>query len=85
MGVVLLVLLQLGIIKFETPKMYERHFKIVHEPPPYVEETANGAVASVDIVQEDNCVVSDDVTNVKDAENLVLKDIENVNNNTNND
>lgn len=84
-GVVLLVLLQLGIIKFETPKMYERHFKIVHEPPPYVEETANGAVASVDIVQEDNCVVSDDVTNVKDAENLVLKDSENVNNNTNND
>lgn len=84
-GVVLLVLLQLGIIKFETPKMYERHFKIVHEPPPYVEETANGAVASVDIVQEDNCVVSDDVTNVNDAENLVLNNSENVNNNTNND
>ena len=84
-GVVLLVLLQLGIIKFETPKMYERHFKIVHEPPPYVEEIANGAVASVDGVQEDNCVVSDDVTNEKDAENLVLNNSENVKNNTNND
>ena len=36
-GVVFLILLQMGYIKFETVKMYERHFKNVHEPPEYVE------------------------------------------------
>ena len=30
-------------------------------------------------------LISDDVTNVNDAENLVLNNSENVNNNTNND
>lgn len=39
-GVGVLVLLQLGYIKFETPKMYERHFAIVHEPPPYEENNS---------------------------------------------
>ncbi len=36
-GIVFLVLLQLGYVKFETPVMYERHFQLVHEPPEYVE------------------------------------------------
>lgn len=43
-GIILLILLQLGYIKLETPKMYERHFKLVHEPPPYVEVPAGGFV-----------------------------------------
>lgn len=37
-GVVVLVLVQLGYIKLETAKMYDKHFKVVHEPPPYVEQ-----------------------------------------------
>ncbi|MDE6967624.1 MAG: prolipoprotein diacylglyceryl transferase [Clostridia bacterium] len=51
-GVVFLVLLQLDIIRFETPKMYDRHFKIVHEPPEF------GAVIeqSIDIDQPKNFV-----------------------------
>lgn len=36
-GIVVLVLLQTGKIKFETEKMYMKHFNIVLEPPPYVE------------------------------------------------
>ncbi len=48
-GVVFLVLLQLGIIKFETAKMYERHFQIVHEPPEYVE-----GVSDIIVEEDDN-------------------------------
>lgn len=36
-GLVVLALLQIGFVKFETPKMYDRHFKIVHEPPAFGE------------------------------------------------
>lgn len=50
-GVVFLILLQMGYIKFETVKMYERHFNNIHEPPEYVEG------------QFDNIAIDDNETN----------------------
>lgn len=45
-GIILLVLLQKGIIKLETQKMYEKHFQIVYEPPEYIESVVNDIVVN---------------------------------------
>lgn len=64
-GVVFLVLLQLGYIKLETPKMYERHFQLVHEPPEYVEPSK---VVDETVASEENCEINNDNQNINDGE-----------------
>lgn len=48
-GFVILGLLQIGFIKLETPKMYDRHFKVVHEPPAFGEPIVEQADQAVQI------------------------------------
>ena len=61
---VFIVLVQMGKIKLETEKMYERHFKIVHEPPPFEEEN--------DTIEELESIVENKLT---DEENENSNDI----------
>ena len=61
-GLVLLVLIQLGYIKLETTKMYDRHFSVVYDPPAFVEE---------DDIQIEN-------TEINDIEESILNDNNNI-------
>lgn len=68
-GIVLLVLLQLGYINLETQKMYERHFNIIYEPPAYIEGELNTST-NIDIINS--------------IDNEIDRNNENIHNNSNN-
>ena len=61
-GLVLFLLIQFGIIKLETKKMYDRHFSVVHEPPSYVDVDENNMLSDEeDSVEHDNDCMNDNV------------------------
>ena len=62
-GIVLVLLIQFGFIKLETPMMYEKHFKVVHEPPAYVDPDA---VSIPDSIDDENSFnkVNDEISDI---------------------
>lgn len=69
LALLILILLQVGVIKFETPRMYERHFQLVHEPPPYIEKVSEQIEVDCSNLADSASTDNDDKNEIKNIDN----------------